>query len=72
MDIQMPKMDGFKSTQTIRTDPEFKHVAKIPIVAVTAHVLAGYRERCLEAGMNDYLSKPIKIEELRQMISKYL
>jgi CheY-like chemotaxis protein len=72
MDIQMPRMDGFKATKTIRTDPEFKHVAKIPIVALTAHVLAGYRERCLEAGMDDYLSKPVKLGDLKKMIANYL
>jgi len=72
VDIQMPKMDGFKATQTIRTDPEFKYTAEIPIIALTAHALAGYRERCLEAGMDGYLAKPVKIKELEQIISNYL
>ena len=72
MDIQMPGMDGFKATKIIRADPEFKHVAEIPIIALTAHVLDGYRERCLEAGMNDYLSKPVMIKDLERLLSSYL
>jgi len=72
MDIQMPEMDGFKATKIIRTNTEFKHVAEIPIVALTAHALAGDRENCLEAGMDDYLTKPVKIKDLERIISKYL
>jgi CheY-like chemotaxis protein len=60
MDIQMPEMDGFETTINIR-----KKDKKIPIIALTAHAMKGDRERCLNVGMNGYVSKPIKTEELR-------
>ena len=58
MDCHMPVMDGFETTRRMRSDPRF---ADLPIVAMTANVLPGEREKCLEAGMNDYLSKPIDL-----------
>jgi len=74
MDIQMPKMNGFEATAAIRKE-EKKTGLHIPIVATTAHVMKGDRERCLEAGMDDYISKPLKPEELfktiNQVIKKY-
>ena len=67
MDIQMPEMDGLQTTRHIRqmagTD--------LPVIAMTAHVLPGEKERCLAAGMNDYLSKPIDPEKLYAMIQQY-
>ena len=69
MDIQMPEMDGFEATRRIReTSPEF---ANLPIIAMTAYAMSGDRERCLEAGMNDYLSKPLNVDELFNIIEKY-
>jgi len=67
MDIQMPKMDGYTATQQIR------EVLKvdIPIIAMTAHALAGEREKCLSRGMNEYISKPINEEELFRIISGF-
>jgi len=67
MDIQMPKMDGYAATQQIR---EVLHL-DIPIIAMTAHALAGEREKCLSSGMNEYISKPIKEEELFKLISAF-
>ena len=69
MDVQMPEMDGFETTKAIRnTEPAGKH---IPIIAMTAHALQGDRERCLEAGMDDYVSKPINPDILFEMLEKW-
>ncbi|SHK54844.1 Signal transduction histidine kinase [Epilithonimonas mollis] len=67
MDIQMPQMDGYAATQKIREELKLK----IPIIAMTAHALAGEREKCLSRGMNEYISKPIKEEELFKLISGF-
>ena len=72
MDIQMPRMDGFEATREIRKREAQKGSAPLPIIAMTAHALAGYRERCLAQGMNDYLTKPISSRELRKTLEKYL
>jgi len=56
MDLQMPEMDGFKAAQLLRRDPRLQ---QLPIIAMTAHALAEERQRCLDAGMNDHVSKPI-------------
>jgi PAS domain S-box-containing protein len=68
MDVQMPEMDGKAATQTLRR-LGFKEV---PIVAMTAHAMKGDREMCLEAGMNDYITKPIKRETVFEMIKKFV
>jgi signal transduction histidine kinase/DNA-binding response OmpR family regulator len=67
MDIQMPELDGYAATHQIRQ----KLGLNIPIVAMTAHALAGEREKCLQLGMNDYLAKPIREQELRSMITRF-
>ena len=69
MDVQMPEMDGNEATQRIRK--EVPHENQPVIIAMTAHALQGDREKCLEAGMNDYMSKPILIDEVRRMIQKW-
>ncbi|MDF2552333.1 MAG: evgS [Chryseobacterium sp.] len=67
MDIQMPQMDGYAATQQIREELKLN----IPIIAMTAHALAGEREKCISRGMNEYISKPIKEEELFKLISNF-
>jgi two-component system sensor histidine kinase/response regulator len=67
MDIQMPVMDGFEATATIR-HREKKTGAHIPIIALTAHAMKGDRERCLEAGMDGYIAKPIRAKDLYEAI----
>jgi signal transduction histidine kinase/response regulator of citrate/malate metabolism len=67
MDIQMPVMDGYKTTQLIRDE---LHLAT-PIIAMTAHALSGEREKCLQAGMNDYLAKPFKEHDLLDKIAHW-
>jgi len=70
MDCQMPVMDGYQATEKIRESG--KPYAKIPIIALTANALSGDRERCLNAGMDDFLSKPFHLQGLRTIISKWL
>lgn len=69
MDIQMPEMDGLEAIQRIRTEPDLVHT---PIIALTALAMAGDRERCLAAGANAYLSKPISLKRLINEIEKQL
>jgi len=71
MDCQMPEMDGFAATQAIR-EAQAPGDARIPIVALTANAMEGDRERCLEAGMDDYLSKPFKPLQLYAMLARWL
>lgn len=70
LDVMMPEMDGYEVTQKIRAmDGKKKHT---PIIAVTANALAGDRERCLKAGMDDYISKPLRGADLETLLGKYL
>jgi signal transduction histidine kinase/CheY-like chemotaxis protein len=71
MDCQMPEMDGYQTTQRIRRD-ERQTLATIPIVALTANAMTEDRERCLAAGMNDYLSKPVTLQILRDKLQRWL
>ncbi len=70
MDIQMPEMDGFEATAAIRA-AERGTGRHIPIIALTAHAMTGDKERCLEAGMDGYVTKPIRIKELREAIATH-
>lgn len=70
MDLQMPVMDGFEATKAIRTFENGKK--RTPIVAVTAHAVAGYREKCLANDMDDYITKPIRKKALLDMVGKWV
>ena len=82
MDIQMPVMDGFEATQQIRKLEKTSRntgdrnvtseIKKMPIIAMTAHAMKGYKEKCINKGMNDYISKPIKRNELYEIIDKWI
>ena len=70
MDCQMPEMDGFQATRAIREQEA--GTRRVPIVAMTANAMTGDRERCLEAGMDDYLAKPIGILDLKNALHRWL
>ncbi len=71
MDCQMPIMDGFVATSRIRKLEAERGSPRMPIIALTANAVSGDRERCLEAGMDDYLSKPFRFEQLREVIERW-
>ena len=71
MDVQMPEMDGFEATRAIR-EKECETGKHIPIIAMTAHAMKGDREECIEVGMDDYVSKPIQPQQLREVIEKQI
>ena len=72
MDVQMPFMDGLETTGRIRASEKASSAARIPIIAMTAHALKGDRERCLRAGMDDYITKPFNPYQLQAVLVKYL
>jgi PAS domain S-box-containing protein len=72
MDCQMPEMDGYEASRQIRQGKVGERNQPILIVAMTAHAMKGDREKCLEAGMDDYLPKPIKLQALAEMLAKWL
>jgi signal transduction histidine kinase/FixJ family two-component response regulator len=71
MDVQMPELDGFAATAVIRTK-EHEKGGHVPIIGVTAHAMKGDLERCIAAGMDDYLAKPVSSSQLQAMIAKWL
>jgi len=72
MDCEMPGMDGYEATRRIRSRQAVTQNPEIPIVALTAHALTGDRERCLQAGMDDYISKPVDPKRLAEVLAKWL
>ncbi|MBI1388249.1 MAG: response regulator [bacterium] len=71
VDCSMPEMDGFEFTHRFREIEKFNSV-RVPVIAMTAHVVTGIRERCLEVGMDDYISKPVKLHVLISILRKWL
>lgn len=69
MDLSLPRMDGWTATRLLKDDEATK---AIPVIALTAHAMIGDRERALEAGCDDYLSKPLDLPELARKLTKYL
>jgi len=72
MDVQMPVMDGLSATRSLRQREAQEGTARLPIVAMTANAMSDDRDTCLNAGMDDYLSKPFKREQLRAMVARWL
>jgi two-component system cell cycle response regulator DivK len=68
LDMMMPEMDGCEALQLIRKSDR---ISEIPVIAVTAQAMVGDREKCLNAGANDYISKPINVDQLLAVLSKY-
>ena len=69
MDLEMPEIDGLEVTRRFR-EQEIATGNHLPIIAITAHAITGYREQCLAAGMDDYLSKPFELDKLLRMIAR--
>jgi CheY-like chemotaxis protein len=72
MDVQMPGIDGFEATHFIREWEKERGERHIPVIGMTAHALAGDRERCLAVGMDDYIAKPFHPDEFKNKLEKHL
>ena len=71
MDIQMPILDGYEATRKLRTEKPYEHLRELPIIALTASAIKGDQEKCREAGMDDYLSKPYPLKILREKLATW-
>lgn len=72
MDCQMPEMDGFKATAAIRELETLGTIPKVPIIALTAHAMKGDKEHCLQAGMDDYMTKPVSADKFEEFLHKWV
>ncbi len=72
MDCQMPEMDGFEATRSIRQGGAKALNAEIPIIAMTAFTMRGDKEKCIQAGMSDFISKPVQQKELTELLARWL
>jgi two-component system, sensor histidine kinase and response regulator len=72
MDCQMPEMDGFEATRCIRQEGSKTLNPRIPIIAMTAFNMQGDRERCVQAGMSDFIAKPVQPRDLAEMLARWL
>lgn len=68
----MPLLDGYEATRRLRTDPKFKNVSAVPVIALTASAIQGDREKCQASGMDDYLSKPVNKALLSGMLERWI
>lgn len=71
LDCEMPEIDGFQTTMEIRRR-EDESKKRVPIIAITANAFIGYKEKCLSAGMDDYISKPFQHEQLKAVLQRWL
>ncbi len=69
LDMMMPDMDGYEALSRLRARDEYR---KLPVVAVTAQAMAGDKEKCLAAGADDYISKPVNVDHLEKILQKYM
>lgn len=69
MDMMMPEMDGYEALQKIKNDEKIKN---IPVIAITAQAMTGDREKCLAAGADGYVSKPVNVDELMAILNKIM
>jgi len=72
MDVGMPRMDGYETTQHIREQEQTAKFPPVPIIAMTAHAMKGDREKCLDAGMDDYISKPFNLHQFQSTLTRHM